>query len=138
MSKEFFDELIRDGNATIMPEDVAARLNARINEFPWLGCHVAWHELPKTSKLHWGRSSDEDAARFVRGLSIGQFECLCTFYSGSDLVLKFETDWLVENLDLAAANKEQYFLFGCDDSGVHTQTFAELVTGRTIWGWTSQ
>ncbi|MGZ0164805.1 MAG: hypothetical protein ACKVII_12860 [Planctomycetales bacterium] len=128
-------ELIRDGHAIKLDDALREILDVRVNEVPWMGPHVAWHEIPGTVRFDWGQESDAATAEFVRALSIGHHSQLCAFYGTAYPVLSFDADWLFNNLDLAAANTQQYFLFGHDNGEVALTTFAELETGSTIWGW---
>lgn len=128
-------ELIRDGNATQLRDELRVILNQRVNAVPWMGTHVAWNELPNALRFDWGQQSDTATADFVRTLSIGHFSQLCAFHGTSYPVLSFNADWLFDNLDLAAVNTHQYFLFGHNNGEVDLTAFAELETASTIWGW---
>ncbi len=110
-------------------------MDRRVNEFPWIGSHIAWDEITDSIRFDWGQSSDADAASCLKSLSIGGFKMLCAFYGTSEHSLIFETSWIANNLDLAAVNTQQYFLFGYNNASVVLDTFAELSPGRTIWGW---
>ena len=100
-----------------------------------MGTHVAWHEIAGTTRFDWGKETDAATADFVRTLSIGRYSKLCAFYGTSYPVFAFDATWLLDNLDLAAINTHQYFLFGCDSGNPVLSTFAELETASTIWGW---
>ncbi len=113
-------------------------MDRRLNEFPWIGYHIAWHEIQYTDRFEWGARSDEDAEAFLRSLTIGQFTRIAAFYGCRHPALLFQADWLFRNIDVAAANSQQYFLFGIHNSHIELGTFAELETGCTIWGWKSQ
>jgi hypothetical protein len=128
-------DLIRDGHATQLPDVLRATLDQRVNEFSWMGKHVAWHEIADTTRFDWGQSTDATTANFVRTLSIGRFPELCAFYGTSHPVFVFDAAWLFDNLDLAAIGTHQYFLFGCNGGDPDLSTFAELETASTIWGW---
>ena len=106
-------DLIRDGHAVQLPDSLRAILDQRVNEVPWMGPHVAWHDIAGTTSFYWGQETDPATADFVRSLSIGRFTQLCAFYGTSHPVLAFYATWLFDNLDLAAVGAHQYFLFGC-------------------------
>jgi hypothetical protein len=128
-------ELIRDGHAVELDDSLREILDVRVNEVPWMGPHVAWHEIADTVRFDWGQQSDAATADFVRTLSIGCCSQLCAFYGTAYPVLSFSADWLFDNLDLAAVGKHQYFLFGHANGEVDLATFAELETASTLWGW---
>jgi hypothetical protein len=130
-------DLIRDGHATQLPDTLRAALDQRVNELPWIGTHIAWHEIADTTRFDWGQATDAATANFVRTLSIGSRSELCAFYGTSHPVFAFDAAWLFDNLDLAAIGTHQYFLFGCNGGDPDLSTFAEIETASTIWGWTA-
>lgn len=132
---DYAEPLIYDGIAVQLDSDLRALLDKRVNEMPWAGAHVAWHIIPNTVRFNWGHESDSATADFVRSLSIGQSAQLCAFYGTAYPVLLFDAGWLFDNLDVAAINTQQYFLFGFENGVVNTECFAEIETGSTIWGW---
>lgn len=71
-----------------------ATLDQRVNEVPWIGTHVAWHEIAGTTRFDWGQETDAATADFVRTLTIGCCTKLCAFYGTSYPVFAFDASWL--------------------------------------------
>lgn len=134
----FFASLVESGVASILPQSTLQEMDRRLHEFPWMGNHIAWHKIEYMDCFEWGARSDEDAEAFLRSLTIGRFTQIAAFYGCRHPALLFQRDWLFRNIDVAAANSQQYFLFGIRNLQIELGTFAELETGCTIWGWKCQ
>ena len=131
---DLVEDLVIQGIASRLDDALCSQLQALLSrQFPWAGTHLAWDQIPGSVSLTVSSFSSAGVAGFMSRLAATQNRTVCALFS-RHLCLRFPSEWLLRNLDVAACNAEQFFAFASERESEAAHSVAEFELGCTIWG----